>query len=454
MSSEEGYYRFSDEERRAEEALEGEPGIPLDSWKILIVDDEEEVHRVTRLVLGDFRFHDRPLVFLSARSAEEARGILRETPDLALVLLDVVMEGDSSGLDLVRYIRDELRNRRMRIILRTGQPGQAPEQIIILSYDINDYREKTDLSSRQLLTSVISALRAYRDIMTISRLNQELERKVHLRTAELERANRALRESLERIEADQEAGRRIQDRLLPPPQRHFGPYEFSRHLQPSHNLSGDFLDYFEIGERHLGFYIADVSGHGLSSALVTVVLKRFIHQYLERFQDEGDDTALDPGRMLGSLNRELLNENLGKYLTIFYGVIDRSENRLTYCNGGQFPFPFLWALQRRPAAPDAPVLLEPGPTPSARGFPVGLFRFSDYHNERVSLPSQFELVLISDGILEVLPQEHVEERLRFLHSVAGDSEATLPALVERLGLPGLKEIPDDITFLMIKRRSE
>ena len=300
---------------------------------------------------------------------------------------------------------------------------------------------------------MISALRAYRDIMTISRLNEELEQKVRLRTAELERTNRVLRESLARSEADQEAGRRIQDRLLPPPLRRFGPYEFSRHLQPSHNLSGDFLDYFEIGEGHLGFYIADVSGHGLSSAFVTVVLKRFIHQYLERFHSEGDDTALDPGRLLEGLNRELLNENLGKYLTIFYGVIDRRENRLTYCNGGQFPFPFLWALQAPLGAPGAAPALEPGATPSARGFPVGLFRFSDYHNEALSLPPAFELVLISDGILEVLPQEHVEERLRFLQSVAGDSEAALPALVERLGLPGLKEIPDDITFLMIKRRS-
>ncbi len=442
MSSGDEYYRFSDEERRAEEALEGEPGIPREGWKILIVDDDEEVHRVTRLVLGDFRFHGKPLQFLSALSAAEARRILREHPDVALVLLDVVMEGDSSGLELVRYIRDELKNRRVRVILRTGQPGQAPEEIVILSYDINDYREKTELSSRQLLTSVVAALRAYRDIMTISRFNEELEEKVHRRTAELEETNRVLRESLEKIEEDQEAGRRIQDRLLPASSRRFGEYEFSRYLQPSRNVSGDFLDYFEIDERHLGFYIADVSGHGLSSAFITVLLKRFILQHLERYREEGNGAILDPARLLDSLNRELLNENLGKYLTIFYAVIDRQTGRITFCNGGQFPFPFLWTSRQDP----------PG-APSAHGYPVGLFRFSDYHNEGLGLPSDFTLVLVSDGILEVLPQERIEDRLRHLASVAGGAETTLPGLVERLGLPGLKEIPDDITFLMIKRRS-
>ncbi len=440
MSGEEAFFRFSDEERRAEEALEGEPGVPQDGWKILIVDDEEEVHRVTRLVLGDFRFHGKPLLFLSAYSAQEARALLREHPDVALVLLDVVMETEDSGLELVRYIRNELKNRRTRIILRTGQPGQAPEEIIILSYDINDYKEKTELSSRRLLTSVISALRAYRDILTISRLNEELEEKVRRRTAELEQANHVLRESLEKIEEDQEAGRRIQDRLLPPASSRFGEYEFSRHLQPSSNLSGDFLDYFEIDGRYLGFYIADVSGHGLPSAFVTVLLKRFIHQYLESYRSEGDGTILEPARLLDALNRELIREDLGKYLTIFFGVIDRQESRLIYSNGGQFPFPILWAAQRA-------ALL------SAKGFPVGLFRACEYNKRELELPARFVLVLVSDGILEVLPVKHIEEKLGLLESLVDEPQPSLEGIVARLGLRELKEIPDDITILMIKRMS-
>jgi serine phosphatase RsbU (regulator of sigma subunit) len=439
MSGDETFFRFSDEERRVEEALQGEPGIPQDGWKILIADDEEEVHRVTRLVLGDFKFHGRPLVFLSAYSAEQARRLMAENPDVALILLDVVMEGESSGLELVRYIRNELKNRKVRIILRTGQPGQAPEEIIILEYDINDYKEKTELSARRLLTSVVSALRSYRDIMTISRLNEDLEEKVRRRTAQLQKANRKLRESLKKIEEDQEAGRRIQYRLLPPRITRFGDYEFSRYLLSSSNLSGDFLDYFEVDGEHLGFYIADVSGHGLPSAFVTVLLKRFIYQYLERYRLEGEPTILKPSELLEKLNRELIHEDLGKYLTIFYGVIERSANRLTYCNGGQFPFPILWDAAHTESLP-------------ARGIPVGLFKFSEFHGRQLALPSRFVLTLISDGILEVLPQQRIEDKYRFLESLVDGPEVSIPCILSRLGLDRLKAIPDDITFLMIKKK--
>ncbi len=144
-------------------------------WKLLIVDDEKEVHSITRLVLEDFRFDDRGLEFYSAYSAAEANNLLATHPDLAVVLLDVVMETDHSGLDVVRYIREELKNRFLRIILRTGQPGHAPESQVVLEYDINDYKEKTELTSQKLITTIISSLRAYRDLLTIERSRQGLE---------------------------------------------------------------------------------------------------------------------------------------------------------------------------------------------------------------------------------------------------------------------------------------
>lgn len=97
-------------------------------WLILIVDDDHEVHAITRVVLGDATFEKRPLKFLSAYSARQARALLAEHRDIAAILLDVVMETDDAGLTLVRHIREELGNRQVRIILRTGQPGQAPER--------------------------------------------------------------------------------------------------------------------------------------------------------------------------------------------------------------------------------------------------------------------------------------------------------------------------------------
>ncbi len=147
-----------------------------DSWKVLIIDDEPEVHEVTTLVLGDFEFEGRPLRFLHAHSAAEARELLAAHDDLAVVLLDVVMESEQAGLELVHHIRRELDNHFVRIVLRTGQPGQAPEREVVANYDINDYKEKTELTSERLYTTLYSTLRAYRDVMIIEANKRGLER--------------------------------------------------------------------------------------------------------------------------------------------------------------------------------------------------------------------------------------------------------------------------------------
>ena len=127
------------------------------------------------MVLRDFRFEGRYLHLLSAHSAEATCRLVAEHPDAAILLLDVVMETDSAGLDVVRHVRDALRNPFIRIILRTGQPGQAPESWVVVNYDINDYKEKTELTAQKLVTTVIAALRAYRDIQTIEHSRRGLE---------------------------------------------------------------------------------------------------------------------------------------------------------------------------------------------------------------------------------------------------------------------------------------
>ncbi len=146
-----------------------------DSWMVLIVDDEEEIHRVTKLVLNDFEFDGKALHFISAYNEADAKKMIGDNPDIAIILLDVVMDKEDSGLKLVQYIRKEQKNTAIRIVLRTGQPGQAPERMIIVDYDINDYKEKTELTSQKLFTTIISSLRSYRDIMTIERNKKGLE---------------------------------------------------------------------------------------------------------------------------------------------------------------------------------------------------------------------------------------------------------------------------------------
>lgn len=145
-------------------------------WRILIVDDEPDIHAVTRMALGGFRFRDRPFEFLSAHSGAEGLELVRNQPDIALILLDVVMETETAGLQLAKRIREDLGNHLVRIVLRTGQPGSAPEDRVIVDYDINDYKAKTELTKQKLFTTVITSLRGYEDLRTIEQSRLGLER--------------------------------------------------------------------------------------------------------------------------------------------------------------------------------------------------------------------------------------------------------------------------------------
>jgi PAS domain S-box-containing protein len=153
---------FEDDELAPPAAASDSEQLP---WRILIVDDDVDVHVVTKFALSNTSFLGRRLSFLHAYSGAEAVAILRDTPEIALVLLDVIMETNDAGLRVARQIREELDNKLVRIVLRTGQPGQALEHSIILDYDINDFWCKADLTTRKLFTTVISSLRVYATLL-------------------------------------------------------------------------------------------------------------------------------------------------------------------------------------------------------------------------------------------------------------------------------------------------
>lgn len=146
------------------------------TWKLLVVDDDREVHDITRLALDGLTVDGHPIALISVHSAAAARAALQAHADVGMVLLDVVMESEDAGLALARWIRHDLGNARVRVVLRTGQPGLAPEQRVMSDYDIHDYRDKTELTARRLATTVLGALRAYRDLCTIEGQKAGLER--------------------------------------------------------------------------------------------------------------------------------------------------------------------------------------------------------------------------------------------------------------------------------------
>ena len=269
-------------------------------------------------------------------------------------------------------------------------------------------------------------------------LNEQLEEKVIERTEELTQANAQLASTLQRLREDEEAAEMIQFSLLPEECRVLSGLGFSRYLVSSQYMSGDFVDYFQIDEGRVGFYMADVSGHGVSSAFVTVLLKSFMRRALERYKEEKDQTLLEPAELLDSLNQELIQQNLGKHLTFFYGVMDTVQNVFVFSNGGHFP---------------PPVLLSKGSTArvEAQGSPLGLFDFADFSTLRQELPERFLLTIFSDGILELLPQEGLEDKLLFLESLADSEALSISDIIEKVGLEKAEFLPDDVTLLTVRR---
>lgn len=209
-----------------------------ETWQVLIVDDEPEIHKLTKVVLWDFSFEGKPLEFLSAFSSNEAIDLLKSHPDIALVILDVVMESDEAGLNVVKFIRNSMENNLIQIVLRTGHPGKAPERNVVIQYGINDYKSKVELTNAKLFTTVVSSLRAYKQSSSINGLNiqlglelekrkkaeeslrvlnSELEAKVSDRTKTLETLNARLQETMKKahiLAQEAEASNRAKSEFL------------------------------------------------------------------------------------------------------------------------------------------------------------------------------------------------------------------------------------------------
>ena len=250
------------------------------AWAILIVDDDLEIHQVTRMVLADLRFAGRRVRFFSAYSGAQARRLLGEHPEIALVLLDVVMEEEAAGLALVRHIREELHDDLMRIILRTGQPGRAPEREVILYYDIDDYRDKAEFTAQQLFTAVVSALRAYQLIEQLERTNRDLELLVEERTAALRKAYEELQRHRDQIAREHELAKTVFAKVVEP-----GALDQPnlRHLlAPLDVTNGDLLLAARRPDGGQLVMLGDFTGHGLPAALGALPVAELFYRHARR----------------------------------------------------------------------------------------------------------------------------------------------------------------------------
>ena len=268
---------------------------------------------------------------------------------------------------------------------------------------------------------------------------RQLRRELQESRQRLEAANIELRGTVSMLEQDQQAGRQVQLRMLPTTPLVLDDYVFSHTVIPSLYLSGDFTDYFTVGDQFVTFFMADVSGHGSSSAFATVLLKNLFARKRSDLMRRGDDSVLSPVAMLKSANLELLDLGVGKFATMVVGLLDMEENTLRYSVAGHLPQPVL-------------VSAEGARYLRGEGSAVGIMEDAHYEEHMMDLPGSFMLALFSDGILEILPPKNLIEKEKYFLDVFEQSADSPQDLVTRLGLDRVETAPDDIAALFISKR--
>ena len=306
---------FAEEE---ETVAEGE------KWKILIADDEPGVHAATKIALEDFSLEGKTLDFLSAYSGEEAIRMLEEHSDIVLVLLDVVMETDDAGLRVVKQIREEMNNQHVRVILRTGQAGRFPEESVIVDYDVNDYKTKTELTTGKLFSSVVTSIRAYKNILELHEHREHLEELVEKRSEELRQTIEKLAYRNEELHQEQEFAQKIFTNIVNP--GFLDAVNIKYLLSPMSVFNGDLLLVEQDMSRGQFVMLGDFTGHGLKAALGAIpVAETFRSMVKKGFSIED---------IVSEINRKLKAIlPVGVFLCACVIHVDTMRNKLSIWNG-------------------------------------------------------------------------------------------------------------------------
>lgn len=375
--------------------------------RILVIEDTDDVRVLLIRQLARLGYE-----VLGAADGEEGLAVIAAEP-LDLILCDLRMP-KVDGLGVLTALREMKSG--LPVIVMSGE-GLLQDAVSALKLGAWDYLSKPIASMAALQHSVGMALERARLLAENQRQREKLEL-VYRELAE-----------------DQEAGRRLQAGLLPPQNTEIGSFTLTRELLPSSYLSGDFLSTFALPENRWGFYLADVAGHGVPSALVTVMLRTLIDRWVTEARDS---RPFAPAHFLKELNRELLRQGHEKHVALFYGLVDETRCTLTCANAGAYPWP---------------VLFQGGTTQILElpGMPLGLLPTASWEERVYELGDDAKFAACTDGVFEVLPGSTNDEKLARITEVAARSD-TAGRLVEGLGLTRSQQRPDDVAVLMLRRR--
>lgn len=382
--------------------------------RILLIDDDSAVRRNISTFLTDSGFE----IIEAANGADGVLLFKREKPDL--VLCDLRMP-DMDGLEVIKEVTQESSNTPVIVISGYGEIGDAVQA---LRLGATDYLMKPIKDLEVLEYSVRRGLKEAALIAENFDYGKQLES-----------TNSQLRRSLDLLRTDQQAGRLVQTRLLPHTPFQLGRFVCQHKIVPSLYLSGDFVDYWSAEDGQLVFYIADVSGHGASSAFVTVLLKYMARDITKRQHKQHE--SLSAAAILSKLNKELNQANLQKHVTMFIGVIDQKLNHMTYSAAGHYPMPIVGSRKGY-------TLLE------EKSFPLGVHDKASYDDVILEIDSEFSINLFSDGVLELIDAKSLASKEAYLIDLVTSKKGGYQEVYDSLDLDLVVDAPDDVALLTIQ----
>lgn len=393
-------------------------GIRLrDDSAVLVIEDDEAVRATITAALQERDFHVIPATTLE----EGLERFHSSSPELVIFDIHIPCADTFGVLEQFFDLAPDLP------LIVLAERGSHEDLVTALRLGVSDYLILPLADPAILQHSVNSAMRRARLIEENSRIRRKLEQ-----------INTELEERIEVFQQDQQAGRHVQINMMPIPPKDIGGFHFNHKVVPSLYLSGDTVDYKQVSRYQTLFYIADVSGHGSSSAFITILLRFRIEQM--RWENLRGRFAgrFTPAAILALLNRELLDSGLDKHITLFMGLLDKQRGTLCYSVAGHHPLPVLY--QDGKAAP----------IPVARSsLPIGILAEAAYFDEEIPLPPDFALLLFSDGILEVIRQESMEAKEAWLCQVVEESNGDFVQVKDRLRVNKSITVPDDIAVMSV-----
>ena len=388
-----------------------------DNTVVLVIDDDAVVRQriAARLSENGFR------VVLASSSDEGINAYHSACPHL--VICDINM-ADKKGFDTLDLLFTQ---NPVQPIIILSDVGNTEDVIRAMRLGVSDYLFKPLEDMEMLAISIENTLNRARLIEENARYRKNLEE-----------INRELEERIEIFQSDQQAGRHVQMRMLPTPPQNINRFHFDHRVIPSLFLSGDSVDYKPISRNKVLFYIGDVSGHGSSSAFITVLLRFRIAQMMREHIQGRFRSEFSPAYILQLLNKDIIDTALDKHITVCMGILDDSNNTMVFSVAGHHPLPILYSRGEAH-------FIEP----ARSSFPIGLMEDAEYFNETIDLTDDFALFLFSDGILEHVDGNSMHEKESHILEVIAACKGDFHEVKTGLNLHRDIKVPDDIAVLSV-----